>query len=63
MLKLFTKGQLLAHKLRDDVRGASLIEYSILIGLITAAVIVTIVAVGGKVTGAWGDLNTNWTTP
>ncbi len=61
MLKLITKGQILANDIRKNVEGASLIEYSILIGLITAAVIATIVLVGGKVTGAWGDLNTNWT--
>lgn len=61
MLKLFTKGQLLADKLRNDVRGASLIEYSILIGLITAAVIATIVLVGDKVSGAWTTLNGAWT--
>lgn len=42
--------------LRDE-RGASMVEYSILIGLITAATIVTIVAVGGKVSSAWTKLD------
>ncbi len=60
MLKLITKGQILANDIRNSKEGASLIEYSILIGLVTAAVIATIVLVGGKVTGAWGTLNTNW---
>ncbi|MHA7901436.1 MAG: Flp family type IVb pilin [Henriciella sp.] len=61
MLKLIVKGQDMVRNLRRDTRGASLIEYSILIGLITAAVIATIVLVGGKVTGAWNTLNGNWT--
>lgn len=60
MLKLFVKGQDMVRTFRKDTSGASLIEYSILIGLITAAVIATIVLVGGKVTGAWNTLNTNW---
>ena len=50
----------LVARLRDDEGGAAMIEYSILIGLITAAVIALIVAVGGKVVNAWTDLNTNW---
>jgi len=56
---------LLREKVRDMLEnksGAAMIEYSILIGLITAAVIATIVLVGGKVTAAWTTLNANWTT-
>jgi len=49
------------RELRKNKSGAAMIEYSILIGLITAAVIATIVLVGGKVEGAWTDLNANWT--
>lgn len=55
---------LLKEKARDLLKnkdGAAMIEYSILIGLITAAVIVLIVAIGGKVTNAWTNLNNNWT--
>lgn len=54
---------LMREKMRDLLKnksGAAMIEYSILIGLITAAVIVLIVAVGGKVTTAWTNLNSNW---
>ena len=47
--------------LRDE-RGASMVEYSILIGIITAAAIGTIVAVGGKVTTAWTTLDGAWIT-
>ena len=49
----------LARLFRDE-RGASMVEYSLLIGLITAATIGLIVAVGGKVTGAWTTLDGNW---
>ena len=43
-----------------DERGASIIDYSILIAIITAATIATIVLVGGKVSTAWTTLDTNW---
>src|SRR5262245_1933238 len=41
--------------LRDE-RGASLVEYSILIGLIAAATITAIVAVGTWITTRWTTL-------
>ncbi len=41
--------------LRDE-RGASMVEYSILIGIIAAATITAIATVGGKVQGAWQTL-------
>jgi pilus assembly protein Flp/PilA len=45
--------------LRDE-RGASMVEYSILIGIITAAAIASIVTIGGKVSGAWAALVAAW---
>lgn len=48
--------QFLARFVRDE-EGASLVEYSVLIGLVTAAVIATISLVGGKVLNAWNNLN------
>ncbi|KLK92632.1 hypothetical protein AA309_13115 [Microvirga vignae] len=50
--------QFLKRFARDE-EGASLVEYSVLIGLISAAVILLIGTVGGKVTNAWTRLNTN----
>jgi pilus assembly protein Flp/PilA len=47
----------LAARFARDERGASMVEYSILIGIITAATVGTIVLVGGKVTTAWNTLN------
>jgi pilus assembly protein Flp/PilA len=49
--------------LRDDVRGATLIEYTVLIGLLTAAVIGTINTVGGDISQTWTTLQNNLTTP
>ena len=46
---------ILARLYRDE-RGASMVEYSILVGLITAAALASIVIVGGYVSGAWSGL-------
>jgi Flp pilus assembly pilin Flp len=45
-------------RLYRDKRGATMVEYSILIAIITAATIATIALVGGKVSVAWVALNT-----
>ncbi|CDX26661.1 Flp/Fap pilin component [Mesorhizobium plurifarium] len=49
----------IAKSFRDEESGAAMVEYSILIGIITAAVITMIVAVGIYVTGAWTKLCSN----
>lgn len=41
-----------------ETRGATMIEYSILIGLITAVVIASIAIMSGRVAGWWQDLVT-----
>lgn len=46
-----------AITLWQDERGASLLEYSILIGLITAGVVGFITSIGGWVNGKWSDLS------
>jgi pilus assembly protein Flp/PilA len=55
-----SKFNTLAARFARDERGASMVEYSILIGIITAATIVTIALVGGKVSAAWTALNNAW---
>ena len=57
MLKLFVKTQTKIADLKKNIEGASLIEYSLLIGLISALVVLLIVAMGEKVTGWWTALN------
>lgn len=47
----------LKDRLSRDESGASLIEYSILIGLITVAAIAMITAVGTWVGNQWTNLN------
>lgn len=46
----------LAKQFRDEEAGAAMVEYSILIGIITAAAIAFIIGVGGYVTSAWSGL-------
>ena len=67
MLKLTTKTLMLWHDGRDmakngrdmlkkaigDRKGAALIEYTVLLGILVVAVIATIVAVGGWVNDQW----------
>ena len=49
-------------RFREDESGAAMVEYTVLLGIITVAVILTIMAVGGWVSGRWnglcGNLNT-----
>ena len=59
MLKYYVKSKLAIEDLKKNIEGASLIEYSILIGLITAAVIAVVVFVGDRVGGSWDTLNAN----
>ena len=48
---------LLKRFVRDD-SGQDLIEYGLLIGIITTGVIVTVGSIGGKVKGYYDTLNT-----
>ena len=45
-----------ARDLGKDEEGAALIEYTVLIALVTLGVIGTIILVGGKVLTRWGTL-------
>jgi pilus assembly protein Flp/PilA len=45
-------------RLRKNEVGATMIEYSILIGIITALVVGSIVIMGGRVQSAWSSLVT-----
>ena len=54
MKKLMT----MTRQFRDDENGAAMVEYSILIGIITVAVIATVVLVGTWVGARWTALNT-----
>jgi len=47
------------RKIGKDERGAALIEYTILIGLITSSVMMITLAVGNWVNSQWADLDTD----
>lgn len=48
----------LKDRLAEDEGGAALVEYSVLIGLITVAAVASIVLVGTWVAEKWDDLVT-----
>jgi len=52
----------LAVRLWKNKRGATMLEYSVLIGLITATVVGLIVGVGGWTNTQWTNLKTNLET-
>lgn len=52
----------IAIRLWNDEAGASLLEYSVLLGLITATCVGAVLAVGTWVTGRWGTVLTTLTT-
>jgi Flp pilus assembly pilin Flp len=47
-------------RLYRDNRGATMVEYSILVGLITAAAVLLIAAQSPKITAAWAALDAAW---
>ncbi|ANT51757.1 Flp family type IVb pilin [Mesorhizobium amorphae] len=49
----------LLKQFRDDDSGAAMVEYSILVGIIAAASILAILAIGGWVTGRFTGLCAN----
>lgn len=63
MNKLIVKAQVALQSFKKNESGAALVEYSLLIGLITVAVVATIVLVGGWVALQWTNLNTAITAP
>jgi pilus assembly protein Flp/PilA len=53
---------LFSRFVRDD-GGQDLVEYGLLVGLITAAVVTAISSIGGKVTSYFTTLDNRLTTP
>ena len=46
----------MARQFRNDETGAAMVEYTVLLGIITVAVIATVILVGTWVTGQWTTL-------
>jgi pilus assembly protein Flp/PilA len=64
MLKLYVAVQNKLASLKKfftkKEEGASMVEYAILLGLITAAVIAAVIIMGGKVKAAFEGVNAAW---
>ena len=58
MLKLYFKAQTLLADLKEDREGATIIEYSLLIGLLTVAIVGAVVLMGGWLLTQWQALCT-----
>jgi pilus assembly protein Flp/PilA len=47
-------------RLWSDQRGAALLEYTILVGLITLAVLTLIISIGGWTSSTWANFLTSF---
>jgi pilus assembly protein Flp/PilA len=56
MIRLYRYAKKQIDKLRQDESGATMIEYSVLIGLITVAIIVAVTTVGTWIGTQWTNL-------
>jgi pilus assembly protein Flp/PilA len=52
-----------AVRLWQDERGASLLEYSVLIGIILAVTVATVITIGGWAKNQWTTLNSSLPAP
>ena len=59
MNKLIAKAQVAINSFSKNEAGAALVEYSLLIGLITVGVVALVIAVGGWVNEQWTNLSTD----
>jgi len=50
------------QRLRRDKKGASMVEYSVLIGIVLVLAIASVRGVGAWVNGQWTNLNTALTS-
>jgi len=55
-VKVMNRLASLAIRFKEEESGAAMVEYTVLLGIITVAVIAIIVGVGGWVTGRWTGL-------
>lgn len=52
----------IVRALRRDNRGATAVEYGLIVGLIVVALIASIIALANVTTGMWNDVSTKVTT-
>ena len=59
MLKLFVSMQTYVTGVLNRDRGATAVEYGLLVGLIAAVIIVIVVALGKQIDNAFKEVNTS----
>jgi pilus assembly protein Flp/PilA len=57
MTELFVKFMLAVTTPRDEEKGATAVEYGLLVALIAAVIIGTVLALGPKIDAAFGSVN------
>jgi Flp pilus assembly pilin Flp len=57
MLKLFVKAHTLLQSLKEEESGQDLIEYALLLGLITVGAIASITALGTAIAAQWAAIS------
>ena len=60
MLQLFVFVQNRLAELRDEERGATAVEYGLMVAAIAAVIIIAVNALGVNVNAAFSKVNTNW---
>jgi pilus assembly protein Flp/PilA len=60
MLSLYTN---LMIRLRNDEKGATAVEYGIMVALIAVVIIIAVSTLGGTLTTLFEDVNTDIVTP
>lgn len=60
MLSLYTN---LMARLRTEEKGATAVEYGIMVALIAVVIIIAVSTLGGTLTGLFEDVNTDIVTP
>lgn len=61
MLTLMVKFQNKVTQLRDNERGATAVEYGLMVALIAAAIVVTVTALGGQLNTLFTSIKTSLT--
>jgi pilus assembly protein Flp/PilA len=52
--------QSLVARMRDEERGATAVEYGLMVAAIAAVIVTAVFILGGKVSDAFDTINSNW---
>jgi pilus assembly protein Flp/PilA len=59
LLKIWCSSIIRMRELKDNERGATAVEYGIMVALIAAVIIAVVKVVGGKTSNAFESVNSN----